>query len=143
MRFRFRLERILHLIQLQEMLKKMEVAAWIQKIEASEKERKAMAYELRDVLYRQQSEMEHGARATAFHIEKGMWNIECIKKWESEIEELKNILQGKKLELLRIALRRRALESLRQKRWIEHRLAERRREQKALDEGFRLAQLDQ
>lgn len=121
----------------------MEVAAWIQKIEASRKEQITMNNELRYILSRQQSEIEHGATAIAFHIEKARWNIECIKKWESEIEEMNNTLWEKKRELLWITMRKRALESLREKRWSEHRFRERRREQKALDEGFRLAHSDQ
>lgn len=130
MKFRFRLERVLHIIRLRETVKKMEVSAQMKRVEAMLRRCEKLRSEMQLLLSRVPAEMEFAPYAMA----QVQTNAEEVVKLQQLIDEENEILAKRKAELSRLFMKRKAAESLREKRLKEFQTDENRGEQKRLDE---------
>ena len=139
MRFRFRLEKMLSILQMKEMTKKLEVAAVKRRIHQIQNKKASLVGTIQGLLRKQKERIEE--REWAFYrnikIEK---DNEELKEIEHKIVKEKKVLDGKMAELTRLSCQKKALESLKQKRRKEHQSGEGLKEQKKIEELFRMAQ---
>jgi flagellar export protein FliJ len=139
MRFRFRLERMRNFIQLKETVKKMETAALIQRIQEMERRKTERGNTIRSLLEQSRNQLAYGLEWVPYQTGKLQADCKEIELLEQEIIGAKHELAGKKEDLARLAMRRKALDTLKDKRRSEHRIQEERKDQKKLDELYRLS----
>jgi flagellar biosynthesis chaperone FliJ len=141
MHFEFRLEKALSFVQLKETTKKMEVAASLQKLHFLKGRKSSLADNIRNVLAKT---YENGyfdlANAAYFTEQINLTKLEN-DRLERFIREEENLLKKKQQELSRLQMRKKGLESLREKRLQEFKLRESRREQKQIDDTYELIRL--
>ena len=136
MNFHFRMDRVLHFVALKEDMKKMEVAALIRKLSDLMRIKARTLEGIRKLLE---------ANNQALSVDEIQYNSERIdadtagiSDLENRINETRELLDGKRLELSRVSQKKRALESLKDKRHHNYRIEEARRVQRETDENYRL-----
>ncbi len=139
MRFKFRLEKVLHFARLKETVKKMEVASLQNEILTLEKRKETLDQELRTLLGNSGKSLVSSLAWAPYETSRVQVNLGNRQELETAISTKTEALEFGKLELSRAALKRKALENLREKRKSEFRTEEGRRDQKKLDEYFRLS----
>jgi len=137
-RFRFRLERVLDFLRLNETVKKMEVASLVQRLELLEKEKVHREETIRSVLSQSKERWLENSDWIPYQTSKVAADARDILRIEKKVIEAKEELEAKKFELGRLAMKRKAMENLKDKRKAIFRVEETRREQKTNDELYRL-----
>ena len=138
MRFVFRLEKMLNFIRLNETVKKMEVAASVQKIGFLQGRKNALNESIRSLLEKTRDGLSIGMDWVYFQNSKIENDLNEIKKTDVMRAEEQHKLGLLRIELSKITMRKKALESLRDKRLREFRLQQGRRVQKQLDDIYQL-----
>ncbi len=138
MRFRFRLERVLDFQRLNETVKKMEVATLVRQLEALEKEKVVREETIRSVLAESTVRLAQNADWIPYQTAKVAADAREISRLEHKIVKAHEALEDKKFELGKLAMKRKAIENLREKKKFAFRVDETRREQKNNDEMYRL-----
>lgn len=136
MKFRFRLERALQFARLKESSKKAELASAIQRTDELQQQHVALAASQHQLL-QTASRFVDLARAP-YQNAKVRADMLDLQRLEQAISQEKGRTEKLKQDLGRLAMRRKALESLREKRQQDFRVSENRREQHAIDETFRV-----
>lgn len=136
MTFKFRLEKILHFVKLRETVKKMEVSAILQRLRFMERQREELSTGIRDMLGKQ-SDMDFSWKY--YQINKVVQDVKDLKVLDTSILHEQTALERKKRELATLFQRKRALESLREKKSKEFRVDQSHKQQRELDEIFQLS----
>ncbi|MBM4317101.1 MAG: hypothetical protein FJ116_06440 [Deltaproteobacteria bacterium] len=138
MKFRFKLERMLSFVRIKETMKKLEVSALIQKVNVLEQRQILLRSNVNDLLEKQKEKISFGTEWLQFLNQK----IECDSKESLKLERMirkeKEDLENRRYELGVISMRRKGLESLKDKRMYEFKLNDRRKAQKQLDQNYQL-----
>jgi len=136
MKFNFRLEKILHFVRIKESAKRMELATVQQRIGFLKRRRTELELNIQQLLH-----MHAGVKCdwVVYQTNKITLDTREVERFGKLIAEEQILLDKKKSELSRLLMRKKALETLREKQWSEHRVREARREQTRIDEAFRLA----
>lgn len=136
MKFQFRLEKVLHFVRLKETVKKMEMSAASQRVAFIRHRIEELSTGLRDLLGKfhaqTSSEWAH------YHTTKIAFDSKEIGKLEKVLANEIQAMEKIKRELERIFRKKKALESLREKREQEFRVQENRRQQKILDDAHQM-----
>ncbi len=143
MRFQFRLEKVLHFVRLKETMKKMEVAAVAQRVNFLQKRIGELGDSIRSILLEQQLKLSQGFDWIHYQSEKISLDAKETAKLEKMLVEENLLLEKRRRELNRIILRKKALESLKQRKLSEFKVHESRRNQKELDEIYQLTRRHQ
>ena len=136
MKFRFRLEKALHFARLNETVQKMEVAKTLQRIETVKARKLVVEEQLRSVL-NEASQAPAGARAP-FQATRIAADTDEISRLGLVLRKEEIAAERARAELGRLAMRRKALESLEEKRRTEFNFARNRQQQMEVEESFRL-----
>lgn len=132
MAFTFSLQKALEWTLIEESAKRSEIAGLNKKIEALKAELARSNTGLRALLE------DEGKRFSSdwapFVAARVPSLAEAIRGFEADLRERERVAAEKRIELNRILMKRKGLESLKGKRLREYRLKESRREQKRLDE---------
>lgn len=137
MNFRFRLEKVLHFVKLRETVKKMEVSAITQRIRFLEGRRQTLQENIRALLARQ-GEAPNG-EFQYFQTSKVTLDVKDLSQLDVVIRQEQVALERRKNDLARLFQRRRALESLKDKKEREFRTEQGHKQQAQLDEIFSLS----
>lgn len=116
----------------------METAALIQQIQELSQKKVERGNTIRTLLEHSRVHMQLGTQWVPYQTAKLQADCKEIEQLEEQIVLAKNELAGKQEDLARLAMRRKALDTLKDKRRVEHRVLEDRKEQKKLDELYRL-----
>lgn len=138
MHFQFRLEKMLNFLRLKETVKKMEVAASIQKVHFLGRRREELRSSMRGLLEKSNANLQISMDWIYYQNSKIEIDLKETRRIEAMLSEENEELKRKKSELLRLTTRKKALESLREKRLKEFKLQQGRRIQKQLDEVYQL-----
>lgn len=138
MRFRFRLERMLSFIRIKETMKKLEVSTLTQKVVALESQKDSLRKNINELLEKQKERLQFGTEWLEFLSRKIEQDTRETIRLERVIRNEKEELDNKRYELGVIAMRRKGLESLKEKRFSDFKLEDRRRSQKRLDQNYQL-----
>jgi hypothetical protein len=138
MRFRFRLEKILSWIRLRETTKKMEFATTLQRTEFLKKRKQAVQESIFSACENPTEGSYIDLGLSLVQSEKLKFDREEILRLEILIRKEEETLEKKRSELAKLAMRRRGLENLKDKRYREFRLIEVRKDQKRLDENYQI-----
>lgn len=139
MQFRFNLEKILSLVRVRETMKKMEVAAVIQRIQFLNNRKATIEQNMRKTL-----ELTRGGASPewfVFYTSKMELDVHEVRRMETLAREENILLEKKQEELKLILLKRKSLESLREKRFKDFRTTQNRKLQKQLDEIYQLTKV--
>ena len=141
MAFKFRLEKILHLIQVKETAKRNEIFSIIRSIVDMEGKKAGLNENIRLLLERNSDgvSLEWAPYASI----KIPHDVQEIRILETKIANEKNSLEQRKIELKQVVMRRKGLESLRGKRLREFTLERDRTLQKRMDEWHRIVRVQQ
>jgi len=137
MNFKFRLEKILHFVKLRETVKKMEVSAITQRLRYLDSRRTSLEENIRAMLSRQ-GEAPNG-EFQYFQTNKVSLDVKDLAQLEVVIRQENVQLERRKGDLARLFQRRRALESLREKKEKEFRTEQGHKAQAQMDEAFQLS----
>jgi flagellar export protein FliJ len=137
-RFRFRMERVLDFVRLNETVKKMEVSSLVQQVEALEKEKVDREATIRSLLDQSRDRWTQDSSWIPYQTSKVAADARDINRIDKKLVAVRNTLEEKKFELGRLAMKRKAMENLKEKRKSMFRVEETRREQKTNDELYRL-----
>ena len=129
MTFRFRLEKVLHFVRLKETVKKMELASLAGRMAFLRRRIEDMQQGMRELLAR-----PHESQWALYQTEKIAFDAREIRRLEGVLRNEELAMEKKKRELTRLLFRKKALESLREKRYREFRMEENRRQQRRLDD---------
>ena len=138
MKFRFKLERMLSFVKIRETMKKLEVSALIQKVSLLEKRKDSLREGINQLLEKQKERLQYGTEWLAFLSQKIEQDNKETLKLERLIRKEKEDLENKRYELGVISMRRKGLESLKEKRFADFKIDERRKSQKRLDQNYEL-----
>lgn len=138
MKFRFRLERMLSFVRIKETMKKLEVSALTQKINVLELKKDGLRTNVNLLLNKQKERLQFGTEWLSFLSQKIEQDTRETLRIERMIRKEKEDLENKRYELGAIAMRRKGLESLKEKRFMDFKLDERRKSQKRLDQNYQL-----
>lgn len=138
MRFRFRLERMLSFIRIKETMKKLEVSTLTQKVVALELQKESLRKNINELFEKQKERLQFGTEWLDFLSRKIEQDTRESLRLERVIRTEKEELDNKRYELGVISMRRKGLESLKEKRFADFRLEDRRRSQKRLDQNYQL-----
>ena len=136
MRFKFRLARVLNYLSLKETVKKMEVAAVVREIALTEQRVLELEADLRQLLEEGPKRFAEGMQWASFQVNRIAADRRDIEVLAKKLNTLQEDLQEKRGELAKLAMRRQAMENLRDKRKAEFKLDQSRRDQKQMDELF-------
>lgn len=139
--FRFRLARVLNFLELKEREKKMEVASLVRKKESLAQRRNEMELQIVGLLTKSQEEKDFSGSWSTFRAQKISLNRSEMTSLDRQIESTQVLLDDKRWELSRMSMRKKAVEELREKKKREFEVEESRKDQKRLDEGFRMSKL--
>lgn len=142
MRFKFRLEKALGFLKLRETMMKMEVASVLRKLTRAREDWERLQAATRQLLEETPQRLSEGSAWIPYQTSQVALNVESMRKKEKEIALIQVELAEKQEELGRLAMKRKALENLKDNKYHEHRIEERRREQKKMDELFTLSKLN-
>ena len=140
MKFRFRLEKILHLTRVKELSKRSEVGAAIRHIQGLQAKRETLMENIR-LIFRSSHQMIN-LHWAPYQAAKIPVDVEELKIVGESIERENVKLSEKREELNRIIMRRKGLESMRNGRLSEYRVTEQRLAQKSLDETHQLLRVE-
>lgn len=138
MKFNFRLEKVLNFIRIRETLKKMEVATETQKLRFIQGQHDSLIQSMRNTLSMQTEKLSVGTEWLSYQTQKIAWDSKESVRLEKLMREQEELLENKKYELNRIILRRKGIESVKEKRYAEYKFEQNRKAQKTLDENFQL-----
>ncbi len=138
MKFRFRLERLLSFIRIKETMKKLEVSALVQKVNILEFRKDQLAQNVKKLLQNQNERLQSGTEWLSFLSQKIEQDSKETLRVERVIRKEKEDLENKRYELGRISMRRKGVESLKEKRFADFKLDEGRKSQKRLDQSYQL-----
>ena len=133
MKFKFRLEKMLHFARMEETMKLMEVAEAQKKVEFWERRKQALEEGVRLLL-----SAGFDPYFAVFRAQKAQVDTNEVARIEKLLVEEKALLEKRKQELTEVLQKKKALEALKEKRYAEHRVVENRREQAASEEAFRV-----
>lgn len=139
MKFTFRLQKILRLLEIEETGKKLEIHQMQQKISKKRAHQIHLRESILELLSRQAAPL-YDRSWDAYRIQQIEVSREDILSLEEQIEQDNLELTDLKYQLNKVMQRRRALENLRNKRQSEFRQLERRQEQKGMEEIYRSVQ---
>jgi len=137
-KFQFKLERLLGFIRLKETMKKMEIASVNKKIAFLEHRISLSHSSLRKIL--EKCYEGNSQDYEYYHTNQVALDAGQLKKLNEAVVVCKREKEDKVQELNRLMMRRKGLESLREKRWQEHRKVVSKKAQKDLDEAFQLTE---
>lgn len=137
MRFRFKLEKALSFFEGRERLKKMELVNVMQKISILREKKKFLDEGVGGMLSYGRSDI----RFSALENEKVPFSLDQGALTHKQISEAEQYLNLQKEELRSIQSRRKALEELKSKRYRDFRVDKNRKDQRFLDETYRLMNL--
>lgn len=137
MKFRFRLERMLQFVELREATKRTEIATLRQAIHSGEQRKIGLEGSIRKMLVDSRARLAINASWVPYEVQKIDADSKEILKIERELVKHHETLLIKQEELSRLSMRKKALESLKDKRKLDFSLNQSRREQKLLDESYR------
>ena len=132
MRFQFRLEKGLHFLRIRETTKKMEIVSVQKRIQLLESKHTRLESTMREMLTQQTTHWS--AAMTFYHTRKIALDAKELREVEERIMAERAHLQKKKDELNQLMLRRKGLESLKEKKQAEFRVLENRRQQHRLED---------
>lgn len=138
MKYRFRLQKMLHFEELKEAIKRGEVAKALDGLNKLEQRKVDLENSMREVLKQTPERLKEDASWIPYQVAQVQQNLAAGRKLEQEIDEARNYLERIKFELSKLSMKRKALEKLRDKKKAEFNLSESRKEQKRLDETFQL-----
>lgn len=138
MRFQFRLEKMLSFIRLKETTKKMEVAACLAKLGYLRRKKDALVENIRSILGSTYANGYFDLANTVYLTKQIEIDKSEGERLDRYIREEENVLRKKQSELSRLVMRKKGLESLKERRREEFRLQESRKEQKRIDEAYEL-----
>lgn len=139
MRFEFSLQKALEWIAIEEDRKRLEIARLVKRVEELERRRQQALANLAGILEDPVKRLDVGW--APFAADRVPHEAAEADAAERAITEVRGEIARKNGELNRILMRRKGLESLREKRYREHRMREARRDQKRLDEQFGILRL--
>ncbi len=138
MKFRFRLEQMLSFVRIKETMKKLEVSAVAQKVIVLESRKDQLRQNVNELLKQQLERLKFGTEWLSFLAQKVEQDTKETQKIERMLRKEKEDLENKRYELGVISMRRKGLESLKEKRLSDFKLEERRKAQKRLDQNYQL-----
>ncbi len=136
MQFRFNLEKLLSLVRIRETMKQMEVSAVIQRVNFLKNRKKSIGEGMRKAL-----ELTRGGESPewfAFYTSKLEMDVREGHRIDALIADENVVLKRTQDELKDIVLKRKSLESLREKRYKDFKTQQSRKLQKQLDEIYQL-----
>lgn len=136
MQFRYNLEKLLSLVRVRETMKQMEVASIVQRIQFLKNRSISIQNGMRKTL-----EMTRGGESPewfAFYTSKLEMDVKESHRIDSLIIDEQQLLLKKQEELREIIMKRKSLESLREKRYRDFKTEQNRKIQKQLDEIYQL-----
>ncbi len=139
MKFKFRLEKVLSFLKLQETMLKMEVSQLQRYLTVLLNQVSKLEEESKLLLEDTPRKLSENAAWAPYQTAQVGVNTKRIHELEVNVDRVENELSIKKLELGRHAMRRNALENLRVSKLQEFKVEERRRDQKKMDELFQLS----
>lgn len=138
MKFKFRLEKAAHVFSQRETAKRMEVAVVAKQLDGLRSQLRNVVTENRK-LFEENSQLKTESvawiKVLTDRVEANLLTMAGI---ESEIEQVSEVLEVKKVELRRISQRKKALEKVREKKFQEFKIEQGRLEQKRLDENYQI-----
>lgn len=134
MKFRFRLQKMLHFEEMKEAIKKAEVARTIDDIRRLEETKAGVEKSMRQVL----ADKLAGPEWVPYQVDKVKQDLRSIDLITQDVRNMREKLEYLQFELGKLSMRRKALENLKDTRKKEFTLFESRKEQKRLDEVYRL-----
>lgn len=138
MKYRFRLEKMLHFEELKEAIKRGEVAKALDGLKKLETRKVDLENTMREVLKQTPERLKEDGSWVPYQVGQVNQSLAATKKLDEEISAAKEHLEIIKFELSKLSMKRKALENLRDKKKGEFRLSESRKEQKRLDETYQL-----
>ena len=136
--FKFRLQKILDHFEGEELAKKVEVAKALGVIQKTQSEIQALEAENLSLLAEQKEKAANGFSWLQMILQRIDWNLGSIDTLKAREEEERIVLLKKQRELSHVSVRRKALQSLREKRETAFRLKNSQRAQKQLDEVYQI-----
>ncbi len=138
MKFRFRLEKMLSFVRIKETMKKLEISVIAQKVNALEFKKDNLRRNINELLDKQKERLQYGTEWLTFLSQKIEQDTQETLKVERVIRKEKESLENKRYELGVVSMRRKGLESLKEKRLSDFKLDEQRKFQKRLDQNYQL-----
>jgi flagellar export protein FliJ len=135
MTFRFRLEKLLHFVRLKETVKKMEIVSIRKQMDFLRRQKEGLEQTARGLLA--------GTALTYYQTTKIALDVKLAVSLQGQIEEANQHLEKKKAELNRLMMRKKGLESLREKKKHEFRTLAGRRQQRRLEDLHALKKVEE
>ncbi len=139
MKFQFRLEKMLHFVQMREDMKKAEIAHLQSDLKILSERKLKLSNDARDLLDKQYQTLELGVQSLHYSTQKVLLNIRESERIDGLIINAKERLEFRINELQNLMRRRTGLEKLKEKRFAEFKLVKNRKEQHAMDELYTLS----
>jgi len=133
MKFRFSLQKALDWTEVEESALRMEIARLLKEAERLTARRAELESNLERLLGGQLS-----LEWAPYRAQKVPSDAREMRELEGKIRERRNEIEFKKVDLNRVLMKRKGLESLRGKRLGDFRMQETRREQKRLDDNYQI-----
>jgi flagellar FliJ protein len=141
MKFKFRLEKAARFFDQREMAKKLELANVMAQLNRLKMELQNFEKENREVFNQNSRVQTVAAPWIKVWMDRVEANLADIKRVQTEIESVLEIVEIKKMELSAISKRKKALEKVKDKRLAEFKIQKSRAEQKKLDENYQILEL--
>ncbi len=141
MKFKFRLEKASRFFDQREMAKKLELANVMAQLNRLKMELQKFENENREVFNQNSRVQTVAAPWIKVWMDRVEANLADIKRVQTEIESVLEIVEIKKMELSAISKRKKALEKVKDKRLAEFKIQKSRAEQKKLDENYQILEL--
>jgi flagellar FliJ protein len=141
MKFKFRLEKAARFFDQREMAKKIELANVMAQLNRLKMELQNFENENREVFNQNSRVQTVAAPWIKVWMDRVEANLADIKRVQTEIESVLEIVEIKKMELSAISKRKKALEKVKDKRLAEFKIQKSRAEQKKLDENYQILEL--
>lgn len=139
MKFVFRLEKMLHFVQMREAMKKTEIAHLQSDLKILEERKIKLSTEAQSLLDKQYQSLDTGLQSLHFSTQKVLLNVRESERLDGLIINAKERLEFRIQELQTLMRRRTGLEKLKEKRFAEFKLIKNRKEQHAMDELYTLS----
>ena len=139
MKFKFRLEKVLSFLKLQETMLKMEVATLARRATELRARMVTLEEDTRRILEETPLRLAENPAWAPYQTSQVALNTKRVRELQVKYDQVRNDWEIKKLELGRHAMRRKALENLRANKLSEFKIEETRKDQKKMDELFQLS----
>jgi flagellar biosynthesis chaperone FliJ len=126
---------------MKETQKKREIADVARQLDDLKRKKEETQLALIDNLESTKKKLGESTEWIPYQVGQVNFDLGKIKAWEQEIENTLMQIEELKVELIKIVKRKRALESLKEKRHTEFRVQTSRQEQKELDEIHQMTEL--